>query len=273
MLGVLVFVSQTYGTEPLPSALPPTEPPSFAYAPGERLVYEVSYLGVPAGMAVMEVLGKVESKGRDAFHILSTVQSNDFVSAFYPVKDRIETFIDAEKSYSHAIKIKQRQGSKKRDKIIDFDQIRHRATQVKNNKVETFLIPPMVQDSLSSLYYFRSQQNLEVGTSTFIDVHESDKNWELEVQVLDREEISTALGTFKTVKAKALVRYEGLFMDKGDVTLWLTDDERHIPVLIKTKIKIGSITAVLASSESPGLPNPEYLATLNAGSSAKKAGM
>lgn len=228
-----------------------------AYGSGERLVYKLSYLGVPAGSAVMEVLEKTYVRGRSVYPVLSTVESNKFVSVFYPVKDRIETFIDVEDGYSHGIRIDQHQGRKRRNKVIDFDQVRHRATQFKNNKVETFRIPPRVQDSLSSLYYFRNQATFEVGKSTFIDVHESNKNWELEIKVLGKEEITTPLGTFKTFRVKAYVRYEGLFMDKGDVTLWLTDDARHIPVLIKTKIKIGSITAVLESSESP---TPTYQA-------------
>ncbi len=260
-LSVLILATQSHAKTALSSEQSPSSPQIIAYGPGERLVYEVSYLGVPAGDAVMEVLGKTEMKGREVLHVLSTVESNKFVSAFYPVKDRIETFIDAKEGYSHSIKIKQRQGKKKRDKVINFDQRRHRATQFKNNKVETFLVPPMVQDSLSALYHFRNQASLEVGQSTFIDVHESNKNWELEIQVLEKEKITTSLGTFNTLKVKALVHYEGLFMDKGDVTLWLTDDVRHIPVLIKTKIKIGSITAVLASSESPIEPTvPDFQA-------------
>lgn len=233
------------------------ESTNFAYGPGERLVYKLSYLGVPAGSAVMEVLKKSSVRGRSVYPVLSTVKSNKFVSVFYPVRDRIETFIDVKGGYSHRIEVKQRQGRKKRDKVIDFDQVRHRATQFKNDKIETFQIPPKVQDSLSSLYHFRSQATFEVGKSTFIDVHESNKNWELEIKVLNRETITTALGTFNTFKVKAYVRYEGIFMDKGDVTLWLTDDERRIPVLIKTKIKIGSITAVLESSEAP---TPTYQA-------------
>jgi len=217
------------------------------------LVYEVSYMGILAGEAVMAVLDKKEIKGRESFHIVSTVESNDFVSFFYPVRDRIESFIDAETYYSHSIKIKQRQGRKKREKVIDFDQIRHRALQTKKDKGElkqqAFDIPPEVQDSLSALYYFRMHQDLQVGESVFIPVHESDKNWKLEIKVLAKESLKTALGRFDTLKVKALVRYEGVFMDKGDVTLWVTDDEKHIPLLIETKIKIGHINASLVGMD------------------------
>ncbi len=251
-LGFFFIISQTYATE-LVSTPPLNLAQSTVYQPGERLVYKVTYMGIPAGEAVMAVLDKTEMNGRESFHILSTVESNDFVSFFYPVQDRIESFIDAEALYSHAIKIKQRQGKKRREKVIDFDQVEHRALQTKKDKgglkEEVFDIPPQVQDSLSALYYFRMHQDLVVGQSVYIPVHESDKNWKLEIKVLSRESLKTALGTFDTIKVKALVRYQGVFMDKGDVTLWLTDDEKHIPVHIETKIKIGHIDASLVSMD------------------------
>jgi len=261
----LVFLSLFQSQASEPSAQSPEasighssiEHPAKAesYETGERLVYDISYLGVPAGVAVMEVVEKVVlKKEREAYHIVSTVRSNEFIDFFYPVNDRIESFIDVQGHYSHAIRVKQRQGGRKKDKVVRFDQVLHRAIQVKNSKVRTFLVPPRVQDSLSALYYFRTQNALEVGKSTFIDVHESKKNWKLEIKVLDREQITTPLGTFKTIKVKAFVRYEGVFMDKGDVTLWLTDDARHVPILIHTEIKIGHISATLRAGK--GLPKP-----------------
>ncbi len=218
-----------------------------AYAPGERLVYDVRYLGISAGTAVLEVLDKTEMNGRDVYHILSTVRSNDFISFFYPVNNRIESFIDTENLYSHLIKIKQHQGKRRREKVIGFNQAHHRAVQVKNNRSTVFKIPPNVQDSLSSLYFFRTFPPVDVGTSAFIPVHESRKNWELEIQVLNKERLKTEVGVFDTVKVKAVVRFEGLLMDKGDVYIWFTDDEKRIPVKIKSKIKIGSISISLKS--------------------------
>lgn len=249
-IGLFILISQPSANEPTSNPVL-SETLSATYEVGERLVYKVSYMGIPAGEAVMEVHGKTEVNGREAIHIISTVESNAFVSFFYPVRDRIESFIDSERFYSHYIKVKQRQGRKRREKVIDFDQVQHRAVLIKKDKgeltEETFDIPPEVQDSLSALYFFRMHKDLSVGKSVFIDVHESRKNWKLEIKILGKEKLTTALGTFNTIKAKAIVRYEGVFMDKGDVTLWLTDDEKHIPVLIKTKIKIGHINASIKS--------------------------
>lgn len=243
------FVFMISNTEALaPVSIPPASQASTAvFAPGERLVYDITYLGAKGGKAVLEVVEKTWMKGREVYRIVSTAQSNDFVSLFYPVDDRIESYMDVEGLYSHFITIKQKQGKRKREKIIDFDQVRHRATQLKKNKQHVFEIPPNVQDSLSSLYFFRTTPPVEIGGSTYIDVHESEKNWQLEIRALAREEVTTPVGKFNTIKVKALVRYEGLFMEKGDVFIWFTDDHKRIPVMMKSKIKFGAITAVLSS--------------------------
>ncbi len=243
------FVWMVSSTKALaPISIPPFSQTSTAvFAPGERLVYDITYLGAKGGKAVLEVLERTRMKERDVYRIVSTAQSNDFVSLFYPVDDRIESFMDIEGLYSHHIKIKQQQGKRKREKVIDFDQVRHRATQTKKNRQEVFEIPPKVQDSLSSLYFFRTTPPVEVGESTFIDVHESEKNWQLEIRVLAREEVTTPVGKFHTIKVKAVVHYEGIFMEKGDVFIWFTDDHKRIPVMMKSKIKFGAITAVLSS--------------------------
>ncbi len=243
----LLIISPLEATEPTSVPPPSHQLINSSFAPGERLTYDITYLGANAGSAVMEVLERTKMKGREVYHIVSTAQSNDFVSLFYPVDDRVESYIDVEGLYSHYIRIKQHQGKRKREKVISFDQVQHRAVQLKNDKQKIFEIPPQVQDSLSSLYFFRVKNAVEVGRSVFIEVHESEKNWLLEIRGVARERVTTPVGTFDTIKVQAMVRYEGLFMDRGDVFIWFTEDEKRIPVMMQSKIKIGSITAVLSS--------------------------
>ena len=60
-----------------------------------------------------------------------------------------------------------------------------------------------------------------------------------------RESLSTPAGTFNTVVVEPKMLAGGLFRDEGDLRVWYTDDARHIPVQIKSDLKIGSITATL----------------------------
>ncbi|NIP40434.1 DUF3108 domain-containing protein, partial [Candidatus Saccharibacteria bacterium] len=41
-----------------------------------------------------------------------------------------------------------------------------------------------------------------------------------------KEKITIPAGTFDTIKVKPLLKSEGIFMRKGDVYIWLTDDEK-----------------------------------------------
>jgi len=43
----------------------------------------------------------------------------------------------------------------------------------------------------------------------------------------------------------------GLFVKKGRLKIWVTDDERRIPVRIRTKVAIGSVSADLESYTPP----------------------
>jgi hypothetical protein len=67
----------------------------------------------------------------------------------------------------------------------------------------------------------------------------------VEVQVLKKERVSVPAGTFDTVVVKPILKSEGIFLRKGDVYIWLTDDDKKIPVKMKSKVKVGAINAVL----------------------------
>ena len=41
------------------------------------------------------------------------------------------------------------------------------------------------------------------------------------------------------------MKSEGIFYRKGEIFIWLTDDAKHIPVQLQTKVAVGSITATL----------------------------
>lgn len=212
----------------------------------ERLEFEISYTGIPAGRAVQEA-----TMEGDELHIVSTARSAAWLKLFFPVDDRIESIL-IETSQPHFIGVPRqyreriREGWTRFHKEANFD--RHKLevnTRDFLKKSETTQkISSKTYDTLSSFYFFRTV-SLEVGNSYYIDIFDCKKLWNTEVKVLRREEIETPLGRFKTVVIKPILKSEGIFARTGDMFIWLTDDERRIPVLMKSKVKIGSITATL----------------------------
>lgn len=234
---------------------PFTAQAEFPFSEGERLVYDITWLGMNVGTGILEVKPKETYRNKETSRIISTARSNNLISFFFPVEDQIESLVDANGIFSYFIQVRQHHGLRRVNKEILFDQEQHQATMIYKGKTRIYSIPPRVQDSLSSLYFFRTFGDLTIGQSVFINVHESKKNWRLEVQILGRERIKVPIGTFDTIKTKARVRYEGVLMDKGDVYLWITNDERKVPILMKGRITVGSITASLVSGSLPTLPS------------------
>ncbi|MBS1112456.1 MAG: hypothetical protein H6Q92_218, partial [Nitrospirae bacterium] len=107
-----------------------------------------------------------------------------------------------------------------------------------------FQVTPQVLDPLSGFYYLRLLK-LSVGQPVYITIFDSKKVWNVEVQVLKKEKITLPIGKINTVVVKPLMKSEGIFYGKGEIFIWLTDDEKHIPVKMQTKVAIGSITATL----------------------------
>ena len=58
-------------------------------------------------------------------------------------------------------------------------------------------------------------------------------------------------GEFAAIKVKTYPRYEGVFMNKGEVFIWLTDDSRRVPVFMKSTLKFGSFVFTLLEMQ-PG---------------------
>jgi hypothetical protein len=67
----------------------------------------------------------------------------------------------------------------------------------------------------------------------------------MEVRVLGRETIKTPAGKFNCVVIEPLLKAGGIFKNNGRLVIWLTDDERRMPVLMKSKVAIGSVKVVL----------------------------
>jgi hypothetical protein len=97
---------------------------------------------------------------------------------------------------------------------------------------------------LSAFYYVRTQP-LEIGKSLFIDNHADKKNYPLEVKVIRKERIEVEAGTFDCLVVEPILQASAIFEQKGSLTVWLTDDHIRMPVLMKSKVVIGSIATEL----------------------------
>ena len=82
------------------------------------------------------------------------------------------------------------------------------------------------------------------GQDIRLSVFDNGRYKDVSVQVVKKERVSVDAGTFNCILVQTPI---GPFSNKSDLNIWLTDDARRIPVLMKSKIIIGSVRAELES--------------------------
>lgn len=253
---------------PLPAAVPgpeeltrPAPPPPthrVVWYP-ESLTFSLRYGFVHAGEATLTMkqtdqLRRSAAFGggeapRLAYRVTSMATSNGFVDKFYKVRDVNRSWIDTETLRSLAFSKVIREGTFKRDEWYQYYPEKHRFLYQRRSRDNQIayrqgVMPENVQDVLSALYYVRTQK-LEVGKDVIIDVNTGD-NWPMVVKVLEKDTVKTPLGKFDCFVVEPIMRAEGIFIQKGhDLKVWLTDDERKMPVRMEVEIFVGHVSAVL----------------------------
>ncbi len=208
---------------------------------GEYFQFSIEWNGLNGGSSLMQVQNLHTVDGRRAYRIVSKTESNSFVSKFYKVRDRAESYIDAESLFSRRFVKHLREGGYKQDLDVRFDQERHQAIYAGGPTLD---VPAGVHDVLSAFYYVRTQP-LANGATLSIPTHDNRKSYAMEVKVLRRERIEVPAGKFDCVLVEPVLKSEGVFKASGSILVWLSDDARRIPVLVKSKVPVGSISVSL----------------------------
>ncbi len=237
---VLMFVGYTSDAEEHTIASAPRG--IQAFHPGETLIYDISWSKIiSAGIATMEVKDETMPDGKEGLRFVVTGHSVGLVDKIFPVNDSVQSVFDPRLMQSLSYSLRESFGRKKRLRVVEFDHEQKTAvSRLNEDPPETLALPDQVQDGLSALYYLRTREEFILGKHIDIDVLDSGKIWSVEIYILSREKVTTPAGEFDTIKVKTYPKYKGVFQNKGEVFIWLTDDSRKIPVLMKSKLAFGS---------------------------------
>ncbi len=221
--------------------------PNKAFRTGETLYFDVDYGFFAVGKAVMSIPDADSVFGRKTFHVLFKVKSMPFFDAFFKVRDRYESFIDSAGIFSWRFEQHVREGNYKRDYGAFLNQLSGIAV---SEKAET-QISPYTHDIISAFYYTRTLDfsDFRAGEKIHLNNFFADKIFPLDVIYHGKETVETEAGEFDCIVIEPLVTEGGLFKSEGNILIWLTDDDAKMPVKVKSKILIGSITAELTKYE------------------------
>jgi len=216
---------------------------AFSFSIPENFHYDLTLAGINIGSMSLEV-----KDNGPYIQITSTVTTKKWVSIFYEVDDIAVSFLNKGKQKNsvknftylpHTYRIKINEGKNKVYKEFDFDHTKKRVSYIDylNKEKAYYILKDLTFDPLSCLYYIR-QVPLAVGKSVFVNIFNNKLFYKVEIQVLRKETLKTSLGTFHTIVIRANMSStgDGIFYKPGDIYIWLTDDEKKIPVLIEKRL-------------------------------------
>jgi Protein of unknown function (DUF3108) len=223
------------------------------FARGEELVYQAEFTrallrGVDVAEFRFNSTSEHIARGADdpiILHLTGDVVSKGLFPriAGFKFHQHIESTADAEPFTSLRTTRSEEQGKRVRQIEAVFDHAARKATWIErqpNQRTTSIDFTEPIQDLLTAIYFLRTQ-NLEVGKSFEVLISDSGRVYRVPVNVAERKTIDTAVGRVKAIRVEpALFGDDALLHTRGQLSIWLTEDERHLPVRAQLKVEIGT---------------------------------
>ncbi len=222
------------------------------FGPAENMTWECRFLGLPIGKAVLMVGGSTTVEGKNVWPVIGMAKT-DPLFAFFPLKDKyVSWWNPAEHVNLGSELIAEEKGARRRERVR-FDRQANRALsrnekegqQVEEQEHE---VPEGAVDMLSALLRVR-EAKLAVGDHLEVPIFTGHRNFTLKADVARRDKVEVAAGSFETVLLNVQVELTGNLATKRDLRIWVTDDERHVPVKMDADFVVGSLVADLTHYE------------------------
>lgn len=269
-LALLLFCSQLFAG--LSFAVPPVSKDSSAkpdsnplrhFERGEELIYEAEFSRAllrsidvadfrftAQRVSVDEANQVGQNRSRYSLRFDGEIKSKGFFSKLFNLNflEQITSIVEPNAFAVQNTKRFDQQGKRVRASETVYDHAAGKVVWTERDprdpsrepRVVTAQMPAQVQDILSAIYFLRTQ-TLEVGKTLLIKITDSGHLYEVPIRVVEKKRMKTVLGKVETFRADVdLFGATGIVRSKGEFSVWLTSDERHIPVKARIKHEYGT---------------------------------
>lgn len=229
------------------------KPITLPFHVGEALEYRIHWGFLTVGSSRITTEW-VEFEGRQLIAIRLRNRTNDILSKLYPVDDFVESLVDPETFLPVRFVKKLKQGGYRCDEETRFDFEKGMAHWVshKNDNQKDYPIDKGTRDILTFLYYSRLEV-FQPGEVVERKLMADEKLYDLEIHCEGFEDVSLdGYGKIKCLKMEPMAAFEGLFVRKGRLWMWVSRDPRRICAEIKSKVFVGKVSLTLCSVTGPG---------------------
>lgn len=241
-------VTGAVAAEAPPLGVPDPSFLSSAYGNDETFQYDVSWSG---GIKIGELRLRITPivGMQDSFEIHARVTDYGAFRFFYPVDDTFVTLVQGPERLPIRYEVEQKEGrSYKAHRLTLYDQEKGVVRYRKNDEPEKeFVVAGKVHNEFSSFFATRVLPFAH-DTSVIVPTFADEKRHEVVVTPRQWSRFEeTLLGPVNVIEVLPRMTFKGLYDKSGDTVIWFTDDGCRVPVRIRSKILIGSLTAELVA--------------------------
>jgi hypothetical protein len=236
-----------------PAAKPPAKPAPRSeqrvpFAAGETLSYDVSWSSyLTAGTATTTVLEKKPSFNSTAYYIVAEGRPTPLLSKLYSVYYKLDTLLDSFTLLPQRGTVYSEEGKRHRFKTTQFDRAAKKVlfeykadTTVKSD----FATSAVTQDALSAIYVLRAIP-LKPGEKMTMPISDNGKNYKVQFDAGASEKVRTPRGDQAALKIRLSVFDDKATSVGKNVFIWISEDERRLPVKLQADLPVGSFNLLL----------------------------
>ncbi len=195
------------------------------------------------GTASLVVEGMERINGHPAYRLEFRTKGG---IAMFGINDVQRSWLDARTLFARRFEQKLKQTGYSRDKTYDFLPQQMQYVNIANAADTGPLASASPLDDVSFIYFIRTLP-LKVGDEYTASRYFKKDGNPVTVRVLRSERITVPAGTFDAVVVQPIIRTKGLFSEGGAAEVWFSDDARHIPLKVRAKLSIATLTMELQS--------------------------
>ena len=256
LLFSLVLSLGLWAEEPQPEERPPVPEVSLPFPVGEKLTYTIYWGWIEVGESVATT-DWVWEEDTWRIRIRFRTKSNGVLSALYPVDDTVETLVDPVTLRPLVFHMNLREGKHQRNETTVFDWENLQAHYVKTHEdkpdeTKSYEIAPDTRDLVSFMYFLR-QTPFEADSTYEFEVMSDEKLYDLTLNTRGYQKINLEdLGKVRSLRMDPTAQFQGVFVRKGEMRIWLSDGERQLLTKMFLDTPFANVRLLLRSVEGPG---------------------
>ena len=236
---------------------------NFPFRVGEKLTYQILWGPFVAGHATLEVTGIDQVDSKDCYHLVGQAHTSGFVDLLFPVKSQVDSWLDTNELFTRRFQQNRLEGKRRTATDSHYDYIANQliTTNLVNGRSKTAVLTNAVQDVLSAFFYVRTK-NLQVDIDQGFPINLAGDYHDVKVRPDERKTLYfRPTGEIPALHIEPKPTFGMVAANGGRMWFWVSDDNRKLPLLLVSEIKLGSLKLVLTGVQSSAIPGKQTLAS------------